>query len=136
MIFDVETRRNRTVAPVGLTIVLIAATLAIFWAPIPLAAIGILTYIVAASKVPLPALCLIVVSLPFYLLDRHFGRLEFSPTEILIVLTAVGGGLRLGWLLLSGRFGSSIVPRPDLGIGPTRLATRLVGDPVIAGLAV
>lgn len=117
-------------------IVLVAATLAIFWGPIPLAAIGALAFVAAASRVPLPALCLVVLSLPFYLLDRHFGRLEFSPTEILIVLTAIGGCLRLAWFMTAGRLAASAGPFWKTGIGMGRRARRLLGDPVIAGLVV
>ena len=125
------------------------AAAAIFWAPVPVAAVGALALVVLATRAPLPALCLIVLSLPFYLLDRHFGRVQFSPTEILIVLCSLAGALRAGRVLV----GRGLIPLPPLHLrwrggvvspspsemerGPGGEATsHLLGDPAIAGLVV
>jgi len=129
-------KTSDSIALVGLALVLIVATLAVLWGPIPLAAVGALVFVAAASRAPLPALGLVIVSLPFYLLDRHFGRLAFSPTEILIGLTAVGGCLRLGWLLATSRFALSIVASSGGKSGWARRAHRVLGDPVIGGMVV
>src|SRR5437868_46587 len=67
----------------------------VFLAPLPLAALAALGSIVLAARAPLPSLCLVVISLPFYLLPRTVGRYEFSPTEILIVISTMGALVRL-----------------------------------------
>jgi putative inorganic carbon (HCO3(-)) transporter len=120
-------------------VLVIFATAALLLAPLPIAALGAVAFVILTSRVPLPALCLIVFSLPFYLLDRHFGRLEFSPTEILIVLTTVAVLLRGAWTLVTR---GGYTPQPPLrrrlrgGQGGEAGIRAWVGDPVIAGLVV
>src|SRR5579884_3242753 len=113
---------------VGLVCALLVASAAVFVAPLPIAAVGALAYILIAMRLPLPSLCLIVVSLPFYLLDRHIGRLEFSPTEILIGLATIAAVLRGIRFLMShgvGKDGSSrALVEPDSGHTPARLVRR------------
>lgn len=131
-------------------VLVILAAAALLLAPLPIAALGAVAFVILTSRVPLPALCLIVFSLPFYLLDRHFGRLEFSPTEILIVLTTVAVLAGAAWnLVLRGRLTTFVPSLPadprlqgessskmERGLGSEAGIRALVGDPVIAGLVV
>ncbi len=120
----------------GWAVALALGALAILWGPTPVATLGALAFVVAASRAPLPALCLIVVSLPFYLLDRHFGHLEFSPTEIFIVLAALAGTARLAWNLATGRIPPlSSLPGQN-GWGLSKRGRDLFGDPVVVFLVV
>ncbi len=67
-------------AGVGLT----AGAAAYLFAPWTLvAALGALLYVAGAAALPRLALQLVVVSTPFYLLDKQAGSLPFSPTEFL-----------------------------------------------------
>jgi putative inorganic carbon (HCO3(-)) transporter len=101
--------------------------LVVLLAPLPLAALGALTFVVGGAKRPLPGLCGVVVSLPAVSLMRSFGRFEFSPTEILIVLSTAAGLVRL----VAMRWPFSRPSRLNFSAG--QLA---VGDPVVAALAI
>lgn len=106
---------------------LVIGALAVLLAPAPVAAVGAIAVVVAAALVPLPALGLIVVSLPFYLLDRHLGHWEFSPTEIFIVLTAVGSVLRLGWAFAAPEPQAAARPLVVVGLASGKPAKRASG---------
>src|SRR5258708_16519411 len=67
----------------------VAATLFMF-APLPLAGVGCLIFLVVAARNRIWPLCFVVVSLPFEPLQPPLGPYAFSPTELLIVVTAAG----------------------------------------------
>lgn len=122
----------------------VLATVAILVAPLPVAAAGVVVFVVSASQAPLVALCLIVLSLPFYLLDRPVGHLEFSPTEILILLSLAAGLFRAaghcvprGLLFAPASEDSSAPAYSGKGwAGRTSALREWIGDPTIAGLVV
>jgi putative inorganic carbon (HCO3(-)) transporter len=97
-------------------------------APIPLAAIGAIAFVVAGARRPLPALATVVLSLPAISLTRSFGRFEFSTTEILILLSIAAAFVRL------------VVEARRTSIRGLRLRLRYlrppIGDPIVAALAV
>ncbi len=72
----------------------VGAALVVLLAPLPLAGLGALAFVASAASSPLPALGLIVVSLPFYLVGRPVGHYTFSPTELLIGLATLAGIVR------------------------------------------
>jgi O-antigen ligase len=72
-----------------------AAAAVLLVAPLPVAAAAAIGLGLLAARDPLPTLCLVVISLPFYLLPRSVGHYEFSPTEILIVIATVAAVARL-----------------------------------------
>lgn len=123
---DREPRELRFAAIVGIS------ALAVLFGPIPLALFGGLAYVAVTSRRPLPGLLCVILSLPTVTLMRSFGRLEFSPTEILIVLSSLAGALRLLTVFM--------LRRPETGRRRVefywRRLTRSTGDPAIAGLAV
>ncbi|MHB1004880.1 MAG: O-antigen ligase family protein [Chloroflexota bacterium] len=81
-------------AGVGLT----AGAAAYLFAPWTLvAALGALLYVAGAAALPRLALQLVVVSTPFYLLDKQAGSLPFSPTEFLLLGAGAAWLLRAGW---------------------------------------
>ncbi len=131
--------------PSGLAILVLLAMAAVLLAPLPVAAAGAVVIVIAASQVPLVPLCLIVLSLPFYLLSRNVGRLEFSPTEILIVLAMGAGFVRAVWCLIRNSLSPPKVESAgstmggEAAIAPSGGASwlrRWTGDPIIAGLVV
>lgn len=108
-------------------VLLLAASALVLLAPLPVAALGAILFVAVASRAPVPALCLLVVSLPF-LLPRHIGREEFTPTELAIVLCTMAGLLRV----------ASLVWRTQLKIGwrnavdrAYHLARERSGDPTV-----
>ncbi len=72
-----------------------AAAAVLMVAPLPVAAAAAIGLVLLAARDPLPTLCLVVISLPFYLLPRSVGHYEFSPTEILIGIATIAGVARL-----------------------------------------
>ncbi|MBX6772241.1 MAG: O-antigen ligase family protein [Chloroflexi bacterium] len=97
-------RTGRRLVPLSWLAVL-ASTILVLFAPLPIAAAGAAAYIIASVRSPLPGLCLIVISLPFYLLGRPIGHLTFSPTEILILLSC------LAWLIRTIGYGITLLGR-------------------------
>lgn len=132
----------RYLVPPGPALLVLLATAAVLLAPLPVAVAGGVVFVLAASEAPLVPLCLIVLSLPFYLLGRPVGRLQFSPTEILIALAVAAGFVRLvrrfllAWSGIQSE-GTSIQRETDSVQGG--LVGRIqewVGDPIVAGLVV
>jgi len=106
-------------------LVLLCAAI-VYWAPLPLAGLAAVGFVVLGFRDPLPALSLIVFSLPFYLLGRPVGHYSFSPTEVFIVLSSVSAAARL---FFGGGLARSLAD-------PLTVAfRRAAGDPVIAALA-
>lgn len=101
----------------GLTLV---SALVAFTAPLPVAALGALAFVALAAIEPLPALAVVVFTVPFSPLGRSVGHYSFSPTEIFLVLAAIGAGAR------------AVVTFAPPSTGTVR---RVLDDPVSLGLA-
>jgi hypothetical protein len=97
--------------------------LAVWVAPLPLAALAAIAYVVLAALDPIPALALVVFAVPFSPLGRPVGRYAFSPLEISIVLAT------LAYLLRVTAVASGWSPRST-----ARLAVTPSGDPIILAL--
>ena len=65
--------------------------------PLPLAGLGVLSYLAGAVVWPLGGLGGAVATLPFYLFARQLGGQAVSPTEATLLLAALGIGARAIW---------------------------------------
>ncbi|HUX88886.1 MAG TPA: O-antigen ligase family protein [Chloroflexota bacterium] len=75
-------------------LILAGVAVALVLGPMPIVVLAAIGYLVVAIWQPVPALALVIVSLPF--IDPvHLGKLDFGPTEVLIVLATLAGGVRL-----------------------------------------
>lgn len=89
---------------------LLALALAVSFAPLPIAALAAMGFVAVAAWEPVPALAIVVLSVPFSPLGRPIGHFAFSPTEIFIVLAGLAYFVRSSLTLaLPGR-----LDRPDL----------------------
>lgn len=138
-------------AAAGLSLVVLA--LAVGFAPLPAAALAAVGFIAVAAWEPVPALAIVVLSVPFSPLERPVGRFDFSPMEIFIVLATFAYFVRSGFILglpgrsnvidpipVTGRRPSSPVPGADvwsrrLGPGGDRVLLGLVGLVVLTAVA-
>ena len=101
--------------------------LIVLLAPIPIAALGAIAFVVGGARRPLLALATVVLSLPAIPLTRSLGRFEFSPTEILMLLSTAAVLVRL------------VVEARRTSVRELRLRLRYqrlpIGDPIVAALA-
>jgi O-antigen ligase len=98
----------------------VASTLMMF-APLPLAGLGALIFLVVAARNRIWPLCIVVVSLPFEPLQRPIGPYAFSPTELLIVVTAAGvlTGATVRWIRRMGTSRPAPLHAVERGESPT-----------------
>lgn len=91
-----STKTNQTfqLAP---TLIVGSAACAVLIGPIPVALLGAIVYVAVSARWPRGAVIAVILSLPTVSLMRLIGRLDFSPTEILIVLSAAAAAVRTVW---------------------------------------
>ncbi|HEX5417208.1 MAG TPA: hypothetical protein VFZ25_16205, partial [Chloroflexota bacterium] len=79
-----------TAGPGAVWALTVVAALVAFYAPLPLAILGAVVFVALAARESLPALAVVVFTIPFSPLGRPVGHYSFSPTEVFLVLAAIG----------------------------------------------
>jgi len=101
------------------------AALVFYFAPEPrVALLALLGFAALGGRRPRLALLFVVFSLPFYLRPRQLGDLSFSPTEALLLASAVGWAG--GWVWAHWR-------RRDLSPGPSPVRGGEASPPSLWG---
>jgi len=99
---------GRPAGPLGLDqeqlaiVIMAVVAVALVLGPLPIVILAAIGYLAVAIWQPVPALALVIVSVPF--IDPvQLGRLNFGPTEVLILLATLAGAMRLARALWGPR---------------------------------